>query len=101
MAPLVAVTVLAVVAQLGSTPQPFRFADKRMVLWQQLPSPHILMGRAAAAIHQTPQVLCTMPMIRPQTDVDPKIVVETPNDAGQRFKMRTIDAPRCVERTSR
>ena len=42
-----------------------------------------------------PQRLCTMPMLRPEGDVDPKIVVEPPSTIDA--KIRTIDAPPCIE----
>jgi hypothetical protein len=45
-----------------------------------------------------PQVLCTMPMLRPQGDVDPKIVAEPPKNGA---KIRTIDAPACIEKPNR
>ena len=43
-----------------------------------------------------PQLLCTMPMLRPQGDVDPKIVIEPP--ATIDAKIRTVDVPPCIER---
>ena len=50
-------------------------------------------------MHQKPsQVLCSMPMLRPPADVDPKIVIEPPKDGA---KIRTIDVPPCIERASR
>ena len=46
-----------------------------------------------------PQLLCTMPMLRPQGDVDPKIVVEPSKEVD--YKMRIVELPPCVERASR
>ena len=36
---------------------------------------------------------CAMPMLKPEGDVDPKIIVEPPKDVD--FKIRIIEAPRC------
>ena len=43
-----------------------------------------------------PQRLCTMPLLRPQRDIDPKIVLEPPPTIDA--KIRTLDVPRCIER---
>lgn len=95
MLPVLAVA-LAVLVQLGAAPPPHRPGVK--VRFVPLPS----QTRSGVAIlHVTPtpkQVLCTMPMLRPQTNVDPQIVVEPPKNGA---KIRTLDVPVCIERASR
>jgi hypothetical protein len=58
-------------------------------------------GSKPVVTHLTnaPQLLCTMPMLRPQADVDPKIVVEPSKDVD--YKIRIVEPPPCVERPSR
>ncbi len=48
---------------------------------------------------KAPQLLCTMPMLRPEGDVDPKIVVEPSKDLD--YKIRIVELPPCVGRASR
>jgi hypothetical protein len=48
---------------------------------------------------RAPQLLCTMPMLRPEKNVDPKIAVEPSKDLD--YKIRTVEVPPCIERTSR
>ena len=47
-------------------------------------------------LEAAPQRLCTMPLLRPRRDIDPKIVVEPPSTVDA--KIRTVDVPRCIER---
>jgi hypothetical protein len=69
---------------LGGTPQFF------------LVTPKATTGHAIEIYKPTAQVLCTMPMLRPQGDVDPKIVVEPPKNGA---RIRSVEVPPCVERT--
>ena len=83
------ITVLIVAAQLVAPP-PFKPSVKRV----EFPTPQNVMPKVVA----TPHVLCTMPMLRPQGNVDPRIVVEPPKNGA---KIRAIVAPTCIERVSR
>jgi hypothetical protein len=97
MVPILA-AALAVLAQLAAAPQPFRPGAKVHFV---TPQSKVLNGVPVQVHVGTPSqkhVLCTMPMLRPQTDVDPKIVRELPKHGA---KIRTIDAPACIERASR
>ena len=89
---------LLLLAQLSAAPQPYRSG---VTVQFVTPQAKTLNGVPIQVHVVTPlqkQVLCTMPMLRPQTDVDPKIVKEPPKNGA---KIRTIDAPACIERASR
>jgi hypothetical protein len=90
MTPMLGITVLVVITQLAAAQQPYRPGVKRVeFVTPQNITPKVI---------QTPQALCTMPMLRPQGDVDPKIVVEPPKNGA---KIRTVVVPPCIERASR
>ena len=55
-------------------------------------------GQAIDMYKAPSPVLCTMPMLRPRGDVDPKIVAEPPKNGA---KIRTIDVPACIEQPNR
>ena len=92
------VTAVAMLAHLVSAPQPFRPMVK--VDFSAQPSTGLTsLAFPRAVATATPQVLCTMPMLRPSTNVDPKIVVEPARDID--YKIRVIEQAPCVERASR
>lgn len=93
-----AAAALVVLAQLVAAPQPYRSGVKVHFYAAQPISPKEAPMLGRVVIHPAPQMLCTMPMLRPQGNVDPKIVVEPPKNGA---KIRTIDAPKCIERASR
>lgn len=97
MMPVLAVA-LAVLTQLAAAPPPFRPGVNVHFVTSQSTTLNRALVRLHAVTSPSKQVLCTMPMLRPQTDVDPKIVVEPPKNGA---KIRTIDAPACIERASR
>ena len=95
--PVLAV-VLAVLTQLTAAPPPFRPGATVYFVPVQATA---VKGPPVQVHVVTPlqkQVLCTMPILRPDGDVDPKIVKEPPKNGA---KIRTIDAPACIERVSR
>lgn len=97
MSPTLGVVVLAVIAQFVAGQEALR--TRATVRLQTLQIAR------EARVFQTPQgtrhlpreseMLCTMPILRPPADVDPKIVVEPPKSGA---KIRTIDAGTCIER---
>ena len=97
MVPVLAVA-LAVFAQLAAGPPPFRPGVNVQFVTSQSTTFDRALARLHAVTSPSKQVLCTMPMLRPQTDIDPKIVKEPPKNGA---KIRTIDAPTCIERASR
>jgi hypothetical protein len=103
MTPTLAAVALAVIAQFLAGQQPFRPSAK-----VQFQAPQIIEApqlSKAPRVFQTPlgtyqlpgesATLCTTPILRPSTNVDPKIVVEPPKPHP---KIRTIDAGTCIER---
>ena len=91
---LAATTALALISQLAA-PVPYKPSVR-----VQLGSPQFVLvnpqdAARRALTHHQPQRLCTTPLIRPQGNPDPKIVVEPPKNGA---KIRSIDAPTCIER---
>ena len=97
MVPTLAV-VLAVLVKLAATPPPFRPGATVYFVTPQSTTLDRALVRLHAVTSPSKPVLCTMPMLRPQTEVDPKIVVEPPKNGA---KIRSINAPACIERASR
>lgn len=97
MVPVLAV-VLVVLTQLTAAPP--RFHPGARVHFVPLQATAVNGTPVQVHVVASPekQVLCTMPLLRPKTDVDPKIVLELPKNGA---KIRTIDAPACIERASR
>ena len=97
MTTILASTALVLISQLAA-PQPYKPSVKFNLGGRQFVP---LQPKTAKVLdmHQAPrQVLCTMPLVRPEKDVDPKIVVEPPKNGA---KIRTIDVPPCIERARR
>lgn len=97
MVPVLAV-VLAVLTQLTAAPPRFRPGARVHFVPLQATAVKGTPVQVHVVASPEKQVLCTMPLLRPKTDVDPKIVVEPPKNGA---KIRTIDAPACIERASR
>ena len=100
MTTVLASTALVLISQLAA-PQAYRPSAKVTLGGTPqffLVTPKPTAGHAIEVYKASSQVLCTMPMLRPQGDVDPKIVIEPPKDGA---KIRTIDVPPCIERASR
>lgn len=93
------VTTLAALAQLLAAERPARISDKYLSATRQPVRPLFAPLQQPGVAERSPQVLCTMPILRPDANVDPKIVVEP--QKGVDFKIRTIDTPACVERPTR
>ena len=93
---VLAATALAVISQFAAQ-QPYRPTVKVAVDGPRLTRPLKVKISPQGRVTEIrgPQVLCTMPMIRPAAPVDTKIVVEPPKNGA---KIRTIDAPTCIER---
>jgi hypothetical protein len=89
---------LLLLAQLSAAPQPYRSGVKVQFVTPQSMKPNGMPVQVHVVPPPSKHVLCAMPMLRPQTDLDPKIVVEPPKNGA---KIRTIDAPACIERTTR
>ena len=100
MAPTLAAVTLALIAQFVAGQEALRTRARVRLQTLQIAQ--------EARVFQTPQgthqlqresaTLCTTPILRPSTNVDPKIVVEPPKTDA---KIRTIDAGKCIERASR
>ena len=100
MAPTLVAVTLALIAQFVAGQEALR--TRATVRLQALQSTQ------EARVFQTPQgthhvphesaTLCTTPILRPSSNIDPKIVVEPPKNGA---KIRTIDAGKCIERASR
>ena len=100
MTTILASTALVLISQLAA-PQVYRPSGKVTLggTPQFFPiKPKPATGQAIDTYKAPRQVLCTMPMLRPQGDVDAKIVVEPPKNGA---KIRTIDAPACIEQPNR
>ena len=100
MTTILASTALVLISQLAAPP-PYRPSVKANLggARQFVPLKSKTTAAQVIEIHQTPrQVLCSMPMLRPPADVDPKIVVEPPKNGA---KIRAIEVPPCIETASR
>ena len=99
MTTILASTALVLISQLAA-PQPYRPSAK--VTLRGVRQFYVVEPKTATAqaidIDKAPPQFCTMPMLRPQGDVDPKIVVEPPKNGA---KIRAIEVPPCIETASR
>ena len=96
MLPVLTATALVVISQLAN--QTYRPGVNVQFNAPQIVAPRADTEPRSIVTHHVPQRLCTMPLLRPQGKVDPKIVVEPPKNGA---KIRAYEVPRCVERTSR
>ena len=97
MGPALAIA-LALLAQLQVARQSYRPTARV----QFFPMQTLITGTQSSSEqlpHSATEVLCTMPMLRPKGDVDPRIVVEPPKDVD--YKIRIVEPPPCVERPKR
>lgn len=92
MLPTLGVASLAVLVHLITQPPYAGFGQPFSVLSPKVQSPMFVpLGQV---LTQQPRAMaCGMTIVRPERDVDPKIVIDTPKNAD--YKIRIIEPQRC------